>query len=164
MNTKDEISSLPIRVDKEGLWYYQGALMFRRDILEVFFQNLKRDEAGRYLVDMEGDSALIEVEDTPIVVETVVKHPRGDEADERIEIFLSDFTSETLDPSTLRMSTENVLYCTIKKGAFEARFLRAAYYQIAEYIEHDEEKDGYFIPLGGKNYYIDNYISGGTQC
>ena len=164
MSTKDEVPSLPIRVDKEGLWYYQGALMFRKDILEVFFKNLKRDEEGRYLVELEGDKSFIEVEDTPIVVEAVAKNDRKDREAESIEIALSDSTSENLDPSTLRMNTENVLYCSIRGGALEARFLRAAYYQIAEWIEHDGEKDSYFIPLGGKNYYIDNYISGGTQC
>ncbi|TFG92202.1 MAG: DUF1285 domain-containing protein [Syntrophobacterales bacterium] len=164
MSTKDEVPSLPIRVDKEGIWYYQGALMFRKDILEVFFQNLKKDEEGRYMVELEGDRSLIEVEDTPIVVEAVAKHDRSDDEGESIEIFLSDSTSENLDLSTLRMNTENVLYCSIRNGAFEARVLRAAYYQIAEFIEHDEEKDSYFIPLNGKNYYIDNYISGGTQC
>ena len=164
MNKENEVPSLPIRVDKDGLWYYQGALMFRKDILEVFFQNLKKDEEGRYLVELEGDKSFIEVEDTPIVVEAVAKHDRKDDEGESIEVFLSDSTSEELDPSTLRMNTENVLYCGIKNGVFEARFLRAAYYQIAECIEHDGEKDTYFIPLNGKNYYIDNYISGGTQC
>lgn len=164
MSTENEKASLPIRVDKDGLWYYQGALMFRKDILEVFFQNLKRDKDGRYLVDLEGDRTFIEVEDTPIVVEAVAKHDSSDHEGESIEIFLSDSTSENLDPSTLRMSAENVLYCGIRNGAFEARFLRAAYYQIAECIEHDGEKDSYFIPLNGKNYYIDNYTSGGEQC
>ncbi len=164
MSTKDDVSSLPIKVDKEGLWYYQGALMFRKDILEVFFKNLKRDEEGRYLVELEGDKSFIEVEDTPIVVEAVSKNDRKDREGESIEIALSDSTSESLDPSTLRMNTENVLYCTIKNGKFEARFLRAAYYQIAEFIEHDGEKDSYFIPLNGGKHYIDNYISGGTQC
>jgi len=164
MSTENEMASLPIRVDKDGLWYYQGALMFRKDILEVFFQNLKRDEEGRYLVDLEGDRTFIEVEDTPIVVEAVAKHDSSDQEGESIEIFLSDSTSESLDPSTLRMSAENVLYCGIRNGALEARFLRAAYYQIAECIEHDGGKDSYFIPLNGKNYYIDNYTSGGEQC
>ncbi len=153
---KDDIPSLPIRIDKEGLWYYEGALMFRKDILQVFFENLKRDEQGRYLVEYKGDKSLIEVEDTPIVVEAVVKHPGDDHTEEFIEIFLSDFTSESLDPSTLYMTKENVLYCSIRNGTFDARFLRAAYYQIAEYIEHDENKDHYFISLGGKKYYIDN--------
>jgi len=146
----DDIPSLAIRVDKDGLWYYEGALMFRKDILEVFFQNLKRDEKGRYLVDYRGQKSLIEVEDTPFVVERVVKH------NDTIEIFLSDFTSEPLDPATLRMNADNVLYCTIRNGELPARFLRAAYYQIAEYIAHETTEDRFYIPLGGRNYYIEH--------
>lgn len=148
---KDDIPSLPIRVDKEGLWYYQGALMFRKDILELFFENLKKDEYGRYLVEYQGEKCLIEVEDTPLVVEAVARHD-----DESIEIRLSDFTSEILDPATLRINAESVLYCTIKNGMFEARFLRAAYYQFAEFIEHSKNDDRYFISLGQKKYYIEN--------
>ena len=147
----DNMPSLAIRVDKEGRWYYEGALMFRKDILEVFFQNLKRDENGRYMVDYRGEKSLIEVEDTPFVVERVVKH------DTTIEIFLSDFTSEMLDPATLRMNADNVLYCTIRNGELPARFLRAAYYQIAESIVHDAKTDRYYIPLGGNSYYIENH-------
>lgn len=146
----DDIPSLAIRVDKDGLWYYEGALMFRKDILEVFFQNLKRDEKGRYLVDYRGQKSLIEVEDTPFVVERVVKH------NDTIEIFLSDFTSEPLDPTTLRMNADNVLYCTIRNGELPARFLRTAYYQIAECIAHDTTEDRFYIPLGGQNYYIEH--------
>ncbi len=164
MNKKTQREELSIKVDKEGRWYYKGALMFRKDILKVFFENLKKNYDGRFLVDFDGGSYNIEVEDTPIVVEAVVKNTGDDREEESVEIFLSDFTSENLDLSTLRVNEENVLYCTIKEGKFKARFLRAAYYQIAEFIEHDAGKDRYFIPLNGKNYYIENYTSGGTQC
>lgn len=154
MNLENEIPSLPIRIDKEGVWHYRGARMFRKDILKLFFESLKKDELGRYLIEFEGDKCLIEVEDTPFVVKTVRKHALEDRGGESIEILLSDFTSEKLDPSTLRVGMDNVLYCSIKEGKFEARFSRAGYYQIAELIEYDEEKEAYFLPLNGQNYYI----------
>ena len=162
MKPENDIPSLPIRIDKEGVWRYRGARMFRKDILKLFFESLKRDELGRYLIEFEGDRCLIEVEDTPFVVKTVRKHRREDRRDESIEILLSDFTPEKLDLSTLRVGMDNVLYCNIKEGKFEARFSRAGYYQIAELIECDEEKDAYFVPLNGRNYYIETYTSGGT--
>ena len=147
---KDDIPTLPIRIDRDGLWYYQGAQMFRKDILQLFFENLKRDEQGRFLVEYQGDKCLIEVEDTPIVVETVERNS------DSIEIFLSDFSSEILNPATLHMNAANVLYCSIKDGLFEARFLRAAYYQLAEFIEHDESENRYFIVLNGEKHYIES--------
>ncbi|MBW2558928.1 MAG: DUF1285 domain-containing protein [Deltaproteobacteria bacterium] len=164
MKPENEIPSLPIRIDKEGDWYYRGARMFRKDILKLFFENLKRDELGRYLIEFEGDRCLIEVEDTPFVVKTSGMDNSGDRENESIEILLSDFTSEKLDPSTLRMSMDNVLYCSIKDRKFEARFSRSGYYQIAEFIKYDEDENAYFVPLNGRNYYIETYKSGGTQC
>ncbi|MBW2598758.1 MAG: DUF1285 domain-containing protein [Deltaproteobacteria bacterium] len=162
MKPENEIPSLPIRIDKEGDWYYRGARMFRKDILKLFFENLKKDDLGRYLIEFEGDKCLIEVEDTPFVVKTVHKHGREDRRDESIEILLSDLTLEKLDLSTLHVGMDNVLYCSIKKGKFESRFSRSGYYQIAELIEYDKERDAYFVPLNGRNYYIETYTSGGT--
>jgi len=161
---ENEIPSLPIRIDKEGVWHYRGARMFRKDILKLFFENLKKDELGRYLIEFEGDKCLIEVEDTPFVVKTAGRENMDDRKNESIEILLSDFTSEKLDPSTLRVGMDNVLYCSIKDKKFEARFSRSGYYQIAELIEYDKKRDAYFLPINGQNYYIETYTSGGTQC
>ena len=154
MNPENEIPSLPIRIDKDGVWYYNGTVMFREDILKLFFESLKRDEEGKYLIEFEGDKCFIEVEDTPFVVKTVGKGNRENHEKEFIEILLNDFTSEKLDPSTLRVGMDNVLYCDIKDRKFEARFSRSAYYQIAEFIKYDEDKDAYFVSLNGLNHYI----------
>ena len=51
------------------------------------------------------------------------------------------------------MGQDNVLYCKVKSPAFPARFNRAAYYQLAEYIE--EEGETYYLPLNGKKLNID---------
>ena len=160
MKPENEIPSLPIRIDKEGAWYYNGARMFRKDILKLFFESLKRDEQGRYLIEFEGDKCLIEVEDTPFVVKSAGRQNREDHENESIEIFLSDFTSEKLDPSTLRVGMDNVLYCSIKDGKFEARFSRSGYYQIAEFIKYDKDKDAYFVPINKRKYYMKNNQSG----
>ncbi|HOO89617.1 MAG TPA: DUF1285 domain-containing protein [Syntrophales bacterium] len=152
---EDEIPFLPIRIDKEGVWHYKGARMFRKDILILFFENLKQDVLGRYVIELEGDRCLVEVEDTPFVVRAVSKHGRKDQQTEFVEILLSNFNLERLDPSTLQVGTDNVLYCNIMNGKFKARFSRPGYYQIAELIEYDVEKDAYYMPLNDKNYYIE---------
>jgi len=149
-----------IKIDKEGVWYYNGAEMFRKDILEIFFQNLFRDEAGRYFVQMGSEICYLNVEDTPIVVKSV--HDIADSespADCRaIGIFLSDSSLEKINLESLRVGVDNVLYCDLERG-FPARFSRAAYYQIAERIEFDEDK-GYFIPCNGKEYFIKEELGG----
>jgi hypothetical protein len=43
-DVKKEIPSIDIRVDKDGVWYYKGNEMIRKDILELFFQSLDIDQ------------------------------------------------------------------------------------------------------------------------
>ncbi len=150
-----------IKIDKEGVWYYNGAEMFRKDILAVFFQNLFRDESGRYYVKMGNDMCYLKVEDTPIVVKSVheMADPGASDAGGKcLGMFLSDSSLEKIDLESLRIGDGNVLYCDLQRG-FPARFTRAAYYQIADWIQFDEES-GYFIPANGKNYIIKDEIGG----
>ena len=151
---KDSIPPCDIRIDKDGVWYYRGVEMLRSDIVNYFYQNLKRDQAGRYLIEMESERCYLEVEDTPFVVKTVHRSISKNNGEESVYLLLSDDTLERLDPHTLWIGNDNVLYCTIKNHQFNARFLRAAYYQLAECIEYDAQKDAYFISLDGHRYYL----------
>jgi hypothetical protein len=60
-----------IRIDKEGVWYYRGTVMFRKDIVQSLYQHLKRDPDGRYHIEIGEDRADVDVEDTPYVVKSV---------------------------------------------------------------------------------------------
>ncbi|MBN2844636.1 MAG: DUF1285 domain-containing protein [Deltaproteobacteria bacterium] len=154
MQTENNQHPFSIKIDKEGVWYYNGAEMFRKDIVNLFYEGLKRDESGQYRIELGDDQCFIEVEDVPFVVKAVDKSGSRVKGTETIEIYLNDENSEKLDLSSLRVGKDNVLYCTVKEGEFDARFSRAAYYQIADFIDHDKEKDSYFIELNGRNYHI----------
>ncbi len=142
-----------ILVDKEGVWYYEGRAMIRRDIVRLFYEHLERDAVGNYVISMEGVRCRLEVEDTPFVVRrvTLVTDSRGRES---FLLRLSDDTDEPLDPGTLVVGAENVLYCRVKNGAFPARFTRAAYYQLADHVE--EECGRYVLVFNGRKYPIVN--------
>jgi hypothetical protein len=155
----DELPPSFIRIDKEGVWYYKGNEMFRKDIVQLFYQNLKRDESGSYYIDLENDQASLEVEDTAYVVIAVEKSGSPAEGNERISILLNDETREELDCKSLRIGDDNILYCTVKADGHGARFLRSSYYQIAEFFDCDDGGDSYFLPLNGKRYYIKDHGS-----
>ena len=162
MTTKIKADELPpsfIRIDKEGVWYYKGNEMFRKDIVKLFYENLKRDESGSYYIELENDLASLEVEDTAYVVTAVDKLGSTAEGNERISVLLNDETLEELDCESLRIGQDNVLYCTVKSVCHKARFLRTSYYQIAEYFDYDDARDCYFLPLNGARYYIKNHNS-----
>ena len=143
-----------IRIDKEGVWYYGEAEIFRKEIVLLFYKNLTQDQSGRYLIELGDEKCYVEVEDAPYVVRSIDRKKSESENRELICLHLSDESHESLDHNTLRVGRENVLYCSIRNASLTARFSRAAYYQIANYIEYDTAKDAYFIPLNGQFYYI----------
>jgi hypothetical protein len=155
----DELPPSFIRIDKEGIWYYKGNEMFRKDIVKLFYQNLKRDESGSYYIDLENDLASLEVEDTAYVVTAVFKLGSQADGNERISVLLNDETQEELDCNSLRIGDDNILYCAVKTDGHGARFLRSSYYQIAEFFDYDDVGDSYFLPLNGARYYIKDHGS-----
>lgn len=145
-----------IKIDKEGLWYYRGAHMFRKDILCIFFENLNLDNDGRYFVRLNQEICYLDVEDTAIVILSVNKTKDPSSGLDRLEVLLSDDSKETLDLRTLTIGPENIMYCSIKEGKFTARFTRKSYYQLAEFIEQDDAGDSFYIFLNDHKYFISN--------
>jgi hypothetical protein len=144
-----------IRIDKEGVWYYQGAEIIRQDILEMFYSSMERDEQGRYLLWMNKEVCWLEVEDTPWIVKEVNFISGKEGNPPAFQVRLSDNSMEVLNLEGLWMSKENVLYCKIKEGRFHARFSRPAYYEFSKYIQYNERTHQYFVTLNDKNYIVE---------
>ena len=151
---KSSICDNDIRIDKEGVWYFRGAEMFRRDFVHLFYQHIKKDVDGRYFIEYGDETSYLDVEDTAFVIKSINKSCSPSDGEECIEMLLSDGTVEKLEPDTIFIGCDNVLYCCIKEKRFDARFLRPSYYQMAELIEYDPEKNSYLISLNNNKYYI----------
>jgi hypothetical protein len=57
-----------IRIDRDGVWFYRGMEMFRRDIVRLFYQHLQRNVSGHYFIEIGQQRCRLEVEDTAFVV------------------------------------------------------------------------------------------------
>lgn len=150
------IENIPadIRIDSEGVWYYQDAQMFRKDIWQELYRHLRCDETGRYVIELAGERAFVEAEDTPFVIKSVSLGFADGQKENIVYLNMPDDSWEILDPSSLRVGASNILYGTLAGLGIEARFSRAAYYQIAELIEYDIERKRYFISLNNYHYDI----------
>ncbi|MBN1254199.1 MAG: DUF1285 domain-containing protein [Deltaproteobacteria bacterium] len=137
-----------ITVDKDGKWYFEGAEIIRKEILSLFYESLHFDDNGYYL-EINGERARLEVEDTVFLVQgaELVK-----DSEEAFIIRLNDGTEEQLDLDTFRIAEGNVPYCLVKEGKFPTRFLRLPFYQVAQHAQHDEATDEYYILLNGRKY------------
>jgi uncharacterized protein len=145
MEKADPIPPCMIFVSNEGKWYHEGAEIIHRPIFLWLIQSLEKTEEGLFIVHLNNQKCVLEVEDTPLVIQRVDLLPENSGKFNKIQLTLNDESKENLDPETLSLSPENILYCTVKMGQFPARFLRPAYYQIAEYM--DEDGTGGFVLL-----------------
>jgi hypothetical protein len=124
------ISSGKIKFGKDGLWYSDDEVIPNRAIRRLFSRTLIVSPEGRARLELGEDKADVIIEDTPWVVTGVEGNPtRG------FTVTLNDETTEPLDPASLRVGVDNVLYCRVKSGAHEARFLRPAYYELTRHAE-----------------------------
>ncbi len=136
-----------IRFGRDGRWYADDEPITNPRIAALFAAHLQRDPDGRYVIRMGDEQAPVEVDDTAFVVVAVTVA-----ADGTIVVELNDHTTEVLDPSCLEVGQDNVLYCRVKGGRERARFLRAAYYQLAPHIT--EQAGGFLLRTGTEMYPI----------
>ncbi|MBI2877480.1 MAG: DUF1285 domain-containing protein [Candidatus Tectomicrobia bacterium] len=173
------------RIDREGNWYHEGVEVTHRRIYLYLYRLLQQEkESGRFFIQNEEGRWSVEVEDAPFVVthlEPIRKPPqrpsstekakeKGESPDSQPEprspsgepadpaqfvLTLNDETQELLDPTTLWLHPENIPYCQVKGGRFQARFNLSSYFKLAEWLQYDEERDGVYLPLaGGERHYL----------
>ena len=130
---RDVTSGCAIRIDKDGRWYYEGREIINPQVLSAFCDALEKDVDGRYRLVIDPEICYVEVEDTPFVVASI----RGD-ADNGLSVLLNTSAVHELDPATLSIGENNVLYCTLPDG-MKVRFSRQAYYTLALMMEEDAE-------------------------
>lgn len=132
-----------IQVDQQGRLWHDGAAMIHPGILELIYQSVHLEE-GVYFLQVGKQRCQLEVADTFFVVN------RAELQGEQVLLTLNDASQEPLDPDTLSIGAGDVLYCQVKAGAFPARFLRSAYYQLTQWVEPQGE--GFALRLGSRLY------------
>jgi hypothetical protein len=141
------IESGKISFRRDGNWYTDDERIDNPRIALLFSRSIKRNPDGSYFLQVAEERAPVTVEDTPYVVKTVYEDDGG------FVIVTNDDEHEPLDPSTLEVGHDNVLYCRIKGGAFRARFLRTAYYHLSNNFFSDEG-DTFSLVVHGHRYPI----------
>jgi hypothetical protein len=140
------VESGKISFRKDGNWYSDEERIDNPRIALLFSQSIRQNPDGSYFLQVAEERASITVEDTPYVVKSVADDGKGGFA-----MILNDDTREPLDPATLEVGADNVLYARVKGGRYRARFLRPAYYHLSGNFEADAS-GRFFIQLGGKKY------------
>ncbi len=141
-----------LRIDKEGRWFSNGEEITHRKTYLLYSRNLTWDESGLLILRIGREQWPVEVEDAPYVVKSLRFMPGTEDGGTWIDLFLNDETCEPLNPESLRIGRDNVPYCRVHGGRFDARFSSNAYQILIPAIQYDEPKERFFLLLGGKEY------------
>ena len=141
------VESGKISFRRDGNWYNDDERIENPRIALLFSQSVRRAPDGGYYLQVAEERAPITVEDTPYVVKDIDERAGG------IVVVTNDEACEPLDPSTLEVGPDNVLYCRVKGGEFRARFLRTAYYHLSRHFLA-EDGENFSIVIGDRRYPI----------
>jgi len=133
-----------ISIDDEGHFLVHGEPVTHARTLEVLWSSLARRADGTWQVSVGRESADVAIAATPWVVRGVLPSASG------LSLFLSDGSSEPLDPATIRVGKDGVLRCTLRSG-HPARFGRAAQIALGERLEEDgSAPSGFRLEISGR--------------
>jgi uncharacterized protein len=142
-----------ISFGKDGWWYANDERIQNRRINVLFSQYLRKTPAGTYEIAIGWDKVAVEIDDAPYVVTRVTGEP-----EQGFILRLNDESEEPLDPSTLYVGQEHVLYCRVKGREHIARFLRPAYYQLTAYVQEDAASGSFLLRVGNTTHTIPSRV------
>lgn len=136
------------RIDLDGTIRFGDEEYEAPVVYRAFYDNLQRAPDGRLFADCMGERCWIEPEDTVFVVQSIEVSDGG----AGVTLGLTGAIEEPLDPATLSVGRDNVLYARVKGGEYPARLTRKAYYELARHIT---PRDGAFVlSLAGRDWPI----------
>ncbi|HTY76420.1 MAG TPA: hypothetical protein VMI34_01275 [Candidatus Bathyarchaeia archaeon] len=147
MTTSDPSTwKLPrLRIDRDGGWFHEDEEVTHEGILASLRAALQVDAMGHF-IQIGPARVPVEVADAPFAV--VRLEPEGD----GFTLTLNDLTREPLDAASLRLGAGEAPYCRVKGGRFDARFSRAAAWQLLQHVEAGADGAAATIRVGGRAY------------
>jgi hypothetical protein len=141
-------------LDKEGHLWHEGTEVKDPRFAYIVHRLLERTEDGRFLVRCQGENCWFEVEDVPYIVQDVAFHKTDGGRLRQVDLIFPGGYTEVLDPATLNVPENDVLYCKVRNGRFSARFNRKCFFQLAPFIEEDSERRQFLLEVNKKRYPI----------
>jgi hypothetical protein len=149
---RHDCGSFPMRIARDGTWFYRGSPIGRKELVCLFASVLKREGDGAYVLETPVERGQIEVEDAPFVAvemfwrdcaDPFVPNPVPRQCltfrtnlDEMVTADTDHPIRVAIDPK----SREPRPYITVRPG-LEARINRAVFYELVA-LAQPETVDG----------------------
>lgn len=158
---------LDISIDRDGVWFYHGSPISRKELVCLYASVLARDASGGYWLVTPAEMGRVQVEDAPFLA---VEMFRSDAGCEPVISFRTNVdeivTVDDAHPIRVQIdadSGEPRPYVTVRPG-LEARIVRSVYYQLvnAGVAERVDGADLYGIWSRGRFFALGR-LEGGPQ-
>lgn len=131
-----------IRIDQEGRFWHDGQRVGHPALEQALRTWIARHpDDGRPILTNGYDWCYFKVDDAPLRVDAL--RVEGD----AVTLVLFDGSEEPLDPATLSLGEDGVVYARARGGALEARFSRHAQTQLAPLLVQGEPPT---LAVGGR--------------
>ncbi len=118
-----------IVIRKDGKWYFGGAEMFRRNILNILAANIHKEEDGSYCIKLGDDINPITVEDVPFLATGYIEGEDG-----TIKLRFHDLQELILDHELKLFLKGDVPYISYK-WENDTRLSRGVYWKLSDFFE-----------------------------
>lgn len=126
---------LDIKIDKEGLWFYHGSPIGRKELVKLFASVLHKDEEGQHWLITPAEKGEVEVEDVAFLA--VEMDVTGENKQQELT-FRTNVDEKVIagEDNPLRIeedlqSGEPSPYILVR-GRLEARLTRSVFYQLVD--------------------------------
>lgn len=153
-------AGLDISIDRDGVWFYHGSPITRKELVCLYASVLARDSSGAYWLVTPAELGRVHVEDVPFLAVEMFRSDAGCEPVISLRTNVDEIvTVDDAHPVRVHInpdSGEPIPYVTVRPG-LEARILRPVYYQLVDagVAETVDDADlygiwssGSFFPLG----------------
>ena len=133
-----------IVLDEQGRFWNEGVRLEHEGMARAFAGWIRRHpDDGRFILSNGYDWTYFTVKDAPFLVRHVEITADG------AILGLFDGSEELLDPASVRVSEEGVLYAMVKGGTLEARFAPAAQAQMVDLVTEGDDGEPRIVGKGG---------------
>jgi uncharacterized protein len=137
-----------IRIDRNGVWYYEGSPINRKSLVCLFASVLTRDANGDYWLVTPVEKGRVEVEDAPFIAVELYVAGAGSaqilsirtNVDEIVTIDEDHPITVVTDPGTGEPSP----YVTLRQGIV-ARLSRSVFYELVDLGVEEHIEGAYMV-------------------
>ena len=126
---------LNIRINREGLWFYNGTPIMRKELVKLFSSVLEKDDENRYWLVTPAEKREILVEDAPFLAVELSVNGEGEKQNlefrTNIDEVVKASASNPLKIHVNALTGEPSPYICVRRN-LDAKLTRSVFYQLVD--------------------------------